>query len=58
MNRELIQYVDPRKFRIKPVVEVSTESESDDWMSPAKGSQSKHSRIDDSSDEMPSKRVA
>ena len=58
MNRDLIQYVDPRKFRVKPVEEVSTESESDAWVSPAKGSQSRHSRMDDSSDEMPSKRVA
>ena len=56
VNRELIQYVDPRKFRIKKVEEVSTESDSDDWVSPARGS--KHSRMDDSSDEIPSKRVA
>ena len=58
VNRELIQYVDPRKFRIKKVEEVSTDSDSDDWVSPTKGSQSKHSRMDDSDDEIPSKRVA
>ena len=58
VNRELIQYVDPRKFRIKKVEEVSTDSDSDDWVSPTKWSQSKHSRMDDSDDEIPSKRVA
>ena len=50
-NLELITYVDPRKVKVKVIEEeANSESDSDDWLSSQRGSRSKRSRGDDSSD--------